>query len=82
MGKAGFTQGRSCLYSFSYRILSFYNTVTLIYVVDDAKRLWKNLRERYSKERKQVAKLPVGAKPLWPYFEPMKFMQKHIVTRK
>lgn len=55
--------------------------------MSDAQRIWKNLRDRYSKERKTIVYCPSGSgapppESAWPLYQYMSFMAKHMLSRK
>ncbi|XP_030764687.1 uncharacterized protein LOC115888937 [Sitophilus oryzae] len=53
--------------------------------VEDIQRVWRNLRERYDKERKQIRNMPSGSgapDSVWLLYDLMRFMDKHMLSRK
>ncbi|CAG9773578.1 unnamed protein product [Ceutorhynchus assimilis] len=52
---------------------------------NDVKKMWKNLRERYVKEKRNDKNLPSGSQApeaMWPLYRAMSFLDKHIATGK
>lgn len=53
--------------------------------VEEVQRLWRLLRDRYSKERRITKTTPSGSaakESQWQFYKAMGFMEKHVTTRK
>jgi hypothetical protein len=57
--------------------------VLFLYVVDECQRLWRNLRDRYSREkRRKPSGSQAADEPQWVYFDNLHFLDKVIRPRK
>ncbi|KAJ8947508.1 hypothetical protein NQ314_008586 [Rhamnusium bicolor] len=53
--------------------------------VEDCQRVWRNLRDRYVRERKIAKDTPSGAaavEPKWSFYKNLVFLEKHILPRR
>lgn len=56
------------------------------FLVSECQNRWIRLREKYAREKKKITCIPSGAeggyKIQWPYFSELKFLEKHITSRR
>lgn len=58
----------------------------ILFLVEEVQRMWRLLRDRFTKERRALKNIPSGSQApeetIWPLYSHMKFLEKHIQTRK
>lgn len=62
------------------------NCCQQIVAVEDVKKMWSRLRDRFGRERKKMTKTVSGSaggvKSVWPHMQAMEFVRPYIIPRR
>lgn len=66
-------------------IVTFYHQQCIYYIVVEVQRLWRLLRDRFSRERRRITianNSGVPLSPQWPLLQTLQFLDKHVKFRR